>query len=66
MMELRIVHVGEAYWLVRDGFHGPVYRFNLDAPYRPLGFAAQRDYISPGDLIEVDEAVLVPYSQTSG
>lgn len=63
-MELRVVHVRETYWLLREGFDGPVFRFEPTAPYRPLGFAAERMYISPGDLVDVDASDLEPYSKT--
>jgi len=55
---VRIVHLGDTYWLVREEATGPVFSFNPEASYRPLGFAAQRPWLSPGDLIEVDEADL--------
>jgi len=63
-MEVRVIHVGEDYWLVREGLDGPVYRFEPTAPYRPQGFAAERPWISPGDLIEIDEADLIEYGKT--
>jgi hypothetical protein len=63
-MEVRIIHLGEDYWLVRERGRplGPIYRFSPSAPYRPLEFAADRSCIAYGDIIAVDEADLVPYS----
>jgi hypothetical protein len=65
-MKVRIIHLGETYWLVRQrGLPlGPVYRFDPGSPYRRLEFAAQRSYMAYGDLIEVDEVHLEPYAGT--
>jgi hypothetical protein len=57
--EVSIVQISDRAWLVRDADR--VYRFDPACWYRPLGFAADRPWLSPWDRVQVAEGDLIPY-----
>lgn len=57
-MEVRVLHVSEGRWIVQSPGGDQRWRFDPSSAYKPLGYAASRSYVSPGDLIDVNWADL--------
>jgi hypothetical protein len=54
-LEVVIIHMkDDGTWLVRDDKDFKLYYFDSDSPYRKVGWAELRSYLSPLDTVEVD------------
>jgi hypothetical protein len=60
-MKVRVIHLGEHAWVVRrvPGLPGERFRFDPSRPYEPIGAAADRNYVSLYDVLDVASSDLV-------
>jgi hypothetical protein len=60
-MKVRVIHLGEHAWVVRrvPGLPGERFQFDPSRPYVPVGAAAERNYVSLYDILDVDLGDLV-------